>query len=174
DKLTGLKATVEELPPKIDMLSTQIRTSTQDLNSNKATVDKANAIRAQQRTNFEEDNASLTESLAAVGGAITALNSSASSEMQSTYSSLVQTSDSIVGLAAGVSKALQRRGSLALSKMSKGDRMLLEDFLKDPSRFVRGNAFLQRAEPSGSSSQIVGIMQAIADDFAEDLQIFRY
>lgn len=170
DKLTGLKATVEELPPKIDMLSTQIRTSTQDLNSNKATVDKANAIRAQQRTNFEEDNASLTESLAAVGGAITALNSSASSEMQSTYSSLVQTSDSIVGLAAGVSKALQRRGSLALSKMSKGDRMLLEDFLKDPSRFVRGNAFLQRAEPSGSSSQIVGIMQAIADDFAEDLQ----
>ncbi|CAE7938359.1 unnamed protein product, partial [Symbiodinium necroappetens] len=80
DKLTGLKATVEELPPKIDMLSTQIRTSTQDLNSNKATVDKANAIRAQQRTNFEEDNASLTESLAAVGGAITALNSSASSE----------------------------------------------------------------------------------------------
>lgn len=112
----------------------------------------------------------MTESLAAVGGAITALNSSASSEMQSTYSSLVQTSDSIVGLAAGVSKALQRRGSLALSKMSKGDRMLLEDFLKDPSRFVRGNAFLQRAEPSGSSSQIVGIMQAIADDFAEDLQ----
>eukprot|EP00439_Symbiodinium_sp_Y106_P022172 s522_g2.t1 len=60
DKLTGLKATVEELPPKIDMLSTQIRTSTQDLNSNKATVEKANAIREQQRTNFQEDNASLT------------------------------------------------------------------------------------------------------------------
>ncbi|CAE7384463.1 unnamed protein product [Symbiodinium natans] len=48
--------------------------------------------------------------------------------------------------------------------------MLLDDFLKEPTRFVRGNAFLQRAAPTGSSSQIVGIMQAIADDFVQDLQ----
>ena len=36
--LPGMHASWKELPPKIDMLSTQIRTSTQDLNSNKADI----------------------------------------------------------------------------------------------------------------------------------------
>jgi len=169
EKIAGLNALVEELPAKIDLLSTQIRSATVDLNKNKATMEKAAAIREQQEAHFLEDNASITESLEAVNSATAALNSSASAEMQSSYS-LAQTSDGMKRLTAGVQRAIETRGSLSLSKLSKGDRMLLDDFLKEPARYVRGSAFLQKSEPTGSSSQIVGIMQAIADDFADDLQ----
>ncbi|CAE7453193.1 unnamed protein product [Symbiodinium natans] len=176
EKLTSLNALVEELGPKIDQLGTQIRTSNVELNKNKATVDKANAIRKQQVEAFKEDEAALLASIDQASKAITALNSSASDEMKQAYAAnagtaLLQMSPSeMKALAHGLQQVIENRGALLYSKLSRADRVTLDDFLKDPSKLVKGNAFLQREDPTSTSSSIVGILQTMLDDFNEDLQ----
>ncbi|CAJ1364719.1 unnamed protein product [Effrenium voratum] len=172
DKVETLTALVGELGPKIEQLGTQIRSATQELNKNKATLETAAAIREEQLKAFKEDEASLTASIDSVTKAKDAMNASfASSEMQSAYASLVQRPDEMRRLAAGLQSTLATgRGSMTFSKLSSGERMTLDDFMKDPMTFLRGrSSFLQRSkEPSGST--IAGILQTLVDDFAEDLQ----
>jgi len=175
EKLATLNTLVEELGPKIEELGTQIRTSKVELNQNIATMEKADAIRKQQTANFKEDEAALQTSIDQASKAIVALNSSASAEMQSAYTkeggtSLLQMSPGeLKALTSGLQQVLQNRGALMYSKFSRADRMTLDDFLQNPTKMVKANAFLQRSDPTSTSSSIVGILQTMYDDFTEDL-----
>lgn len=172
EKLSGLTALVEELGPRIDQLGADIRSATVELNKNKAMMDKAYSIRVQQQKSFKEDEAALIASIDQVANAKKALSGSASAEMKSTYegSSFLQMPHEVKLLSSGLQEVVQTQGARFYGKLSRADRLTLDDFLRDPSRFLKGNAFLQRGEPSTTSSQIVGILQAMADDFSEDLQ----
>jgi len=175
EKVEGLTALVNQLGPKIEQLGTELRTATKELNQNKATLKTAETIREEQVKAFKEDEASLMTAIDSVAKAKEALNASASGEMQSVYSASLVQQPRMHQLAENLQKVLEGRGALAYSKMSNGDKMILTDFIKKPVQFVKGagGAFLQKSmgksrEPSSSS--IVGILQAMADDFAEDLQ----
>ncbi|CAJ1344476.1 unnamed protein product [Effrenium voratum] len=172
EKLASLTALVQELEPKIDQLGTQIRAANVELNKNKATMDKANSIRAQQQKSFKEDEAALMTSISQVAKAKEALDSSTSAEMKAAYAgpTLLQMSPKeLQKLSAGVRQAVENRGALLYGKLSRAERLAIDDFISDPTRHLKGASFLQKEAPS-SSSQIVGILQAMADDFAEDLQ----
>ncbi|CAE7274959.1 unnamed protein product [Symbiodinium microadriaticum] len=59
------------------------------------------------------------------------------------------------------------------AKTSRAERMLLDDFLKDPSQFTKGPGFLQKkenAEAEGPVDTVVGLLQAMVGDFQRDLQ----
>jgi len=175
EKLTSLNALVEELGPKIDQLGTQIRSSNVELNQNKATVEKADAIRKQQEEAFKEDEAALLTSIDQASQAITALNSSASAEMQQAYAStgsaLMQMSPrELQSMGNGLRQVMENRGALSYSRLSRADRLALDDFMRDPSKLQKGSAFLQREDPTSTSSSIVGILKTMLDDFNEDLQ----
>lgn len=172
EKLSSLSALVEELGPRIDQLGGEIRSANVELNKNKATMDKAYSIRVQQQKAFKEDEASLITSIDQVAKAKEALSGSASNEMKSTYggSSFLQMPDEMKLLSSGLQQVVQTQGARLYGKLSRADMLSLDDFIRDPARLLKGNAFLQRGEPSTSSSQIVGILQTMADDFAEDLQ----
>jgi len=176
EKLASLNALVEELGPKIDQLGTQIRSSNVELNRNKATVEKADAIRKQQEEAFKEDEAALSTSIDQASQAITALNSSASAEMQQAYASntgsaLMQMSlRELQSTANGLRQVMENRGALSYSRLSRADRLALDDFMRDPSKLQKGSAFLQREDPTSTSSSIVGILKTMLDDFNEDLQ----
>lgn len=175
EKLTSLNALVEELGPKIDQLGTQIRSSNVELNQNKATVEKADAIRKQQEEAFKEDEAALLASIDQASQAITALNSSASAEMQQAYAStgsaLMQMSPrELQSMGNGLRQVMENRGALSYSRLSRADRLALDDFMRDPSKLQKGRAFLQREDPTSTSSSIVGILKTMLDDFNEDLQ----
>lgn len=175
EKLTSLNALVEELGPKIDQLGTQIRSSNVELNQNKATVEKADAIRKQQEEAFKEDEAALLASIDQASQAITALNSSASAEMQQAYAStgsaLMQMSPrELQSMGNGLRQVMENRGALSYSRLSRADRLALDDFMRDPSKLQKGSAFLQREDPTSTSSSIVGILKTMLDDFNEDLQ----
>ncbi|CAE7263289.1 unnamed protein product [Symbiodinium pilosum] len=165
-----------ELGPKIDRLGTQIRTSNIELNKAKATMEKADAIRKQQLEAFKEDEASLLASVDQASKAITALNSSASAEMKAAYaanagSSLLQMPPAeLKALTTGLRQVMENRGALVYSKLSSADRVAIDDFIRDPFKVVKGNAFLQRDDPTSTSSSIVGILKTMLDDFNEDLQ----
>ncbi|CAL1140462.1 unnamed protein product [Cladocopium goreaui] len=172
EKLSSLNALVEELGPRIDQLGGEIRSANVELNKNKATMDKAYSIRVQQQKAFKEDETSLVTSIDQVAKAKEALSGSASNEMKSTYggSSFLQMPDEMKLLSSGLQQVVQTQGARLYGKLSRADMLSLDDFIRDPARLLKGNAFLQRGEPSTSSSQIVGILQTMADDFAEDLQ----
>lgn len=172
EKLSSLNALVEELGPRIDQLGGEIRSANVELNKNKATMDKAYSIRVQQQKAFKEDETSLITSIDQVAKAKEALSGSASNEMKSTYggSSFLQMPDEMKLLSSGLQQVVQTQGARLYGKLSRADMLSLDDFIRDPARLLKGNAFLQRGEPSTSSSQIVGILQTMADDFAEDLQ----
>eukprot|EP00435_Cladocopium_sp_Y103_P059766 s313_g21.t1 len=173
EKVEGLTALVNQLGPKIEQLGTEIRTATKELNQNKATLKTADTIREEQVKAFKEDEASLMTAIDSVAKAKEALNASASGEMQSVYSASLVQQPRMHQLAENLQKVLEGRGALAYSKMSNGDKMLLNDFIKKPVQFVKGGAFLQKSMANSrdpTSSSIVGILQAMADDFAEDLQ----
>lgn len=166
---------MEELGPKIDQLGTQIRSSNVELNQNKATVEKADAIRKQQEEAFKEDEAALLASIDQASQAITALNSSASAEMQQAYAStgsaLMQMSPrELQSMGNGLRQVMENRGALSYSRLSRADRLALDDFMRDPSKLQKGSAFLQREDPTSTSSSIVGILKTMLDDFNEDLQ----
>ena len=169
EKLDELTALVNELGPKIDELGTGIRKSTQELNKNKATLDKAAAIRTQQVKAFKEDEASLISSIDSVAKAKEALNASSTAEMQAVYSASFVQQPEIRKLAESLQKVIEGRGAASYSKLSTGDKMILDDFIKGPVQFMKGTSFLQKSKEPSSSS-IVGILQAMADDFSEDLQ----
>ena len=166
EKLQDLTALVEQLGPKIDDLGTQIRQANQDLAKGKATLKTAAAIRSEQVRAFKEDEKALMGSIDSVAKATKALNASASEEMQKVYA-LVQ-SPFLPQVALDLQKVLEGPGAMAYSKMSSGEKMMLNDFIQRPQHFLKAPSFLQRSDPTSSS--IVGILKAMADDFAEDLQ----
>lgn len=169
EKVEGLTTLVSELGPKIDELGTEIRSATQELNKNKATLETAATIRAEQVKNFKEDEASLTDSINGVEKAKIALNASSTAEMQSVYSASLVQQPEMRKVADNLQKVLQGRGAASYSKLSNGDKMILDDFIKRPVQFLKRTSFLQKSKDPSSSS-IVGILQAMADDFSEDLQ----
>lgn len=138
-------------------------------------MEKADAIRKQQEEAFKEDEAALLASIDQASQAITALNSSASAEMQQAYAStgsaLMQMSPrELQSMGNGLRQVMENRGALSYSRLSRADRLALDDFMRDPSKLQKGSAFLQREDPTSTSSSIVGILKTMLDDFNEDLQ----
>ena len=160
EKLQDLTAQVEQLGPKIDELGTQIRQGKQDLEKSKSTLKTAEAIRKEQLKAFKEDEKALRGSIDSVAQATMALNASTTEEMKA-YA-LLQAPD----IAKHLQRALEGPG-LAYSKLSSGEKMMLNDFIERPKHFLKASSFLQ-SDPTSSS--IVGILKAMADDLAEDLE----
>ena len=79
----------------------------------------------------QRTQAALMTSIDSVAKAKEALNASASGEMQSAYASLVQ-QPRMRQLAENLQQVLQGRGAVAYSKMSNGEKMILNDFIKKP------------------------------------------
>ena len=77
--------------------------------------------------------ASLMTAIDSVAKAKEALNASASGEMQSVYSASLVQQPRMHQLAENLQKVLEGRGALAYSKMSNGDKMILNDFIKKPA-----------------------------------------
>mmetsp|Transcript_55067 Transcript_55067/g.98227 ORF Transcript_55067/g.98227 Transcript_55067/m.98227 type:complete len:719 (-) Transcript_55067:66-2222(-) len=170
EKLAGLKSKIGELGPLIEQLTAQIRTANVELTADKRTLDKAYSIRVQQQNNFKEDEASMLKSISQVADAKTALSASQPDSLTEAYKkegALLQMSPaSVKSLSAGVSEALKTRGALLYSRMSRAEQQALDDFIKDPVSSAKGLSLLQ--DPTSGS--IVGILQSMADDFAEDLK----
>lgn len=59
EKVAKLTAAIGELGPRIEELSKQIRTATQEKNANLAALDTANALRAKQSESFKKDEEDL-------------------------------------------------------------------------------------------------------------------
>jgi len=171
EKVASLTSKIGELEPLIEQLTAEIRTANVKLTADKRTLDKGYSIRVQQKTNFKEDEAAMLKAIGQVADAKKALAASQPDSLKANYntSSLLQmTPASVKSLSAGLHDAVQSRGALLYSRMSRADQLTLDDFIKDPVSAVKGLSLLQESDPTSGS--IVGILQNMADDFAGDLK----
>eukprot|EP00933_Yihiella_yeosuensis_P061786 TRINITY_DN64635_c0_g1_i1.p1 TRINITY_DN64635_c0_g1~~TRINITY_DN64635_c0_g1_i1.p1 ORF type:complete len:706 (+),score=214.45 TRINITY_DN64635_c0_g1_i1:82-2199(+) len=165
EKIEMLDARMKENVALAESLAPQIRTHTKELNGAKATLDKAFAIRQHQIKSFQEDEQSLLDSISGVADAKEAL----------TGKSFVQLSQMSSLALNRIGKRLQRvldtQAARLVNVLSRSDRSNLDTFLKDLKSIKKGKSFLQAASAEmDPSDSIVGILVAMADDFAADLQ----
>eukprot|EP00439_Symbiodinium_sp_Y106_P076448 s294_g15.t1 len=142
-------------------LDFDIRTLTKEIAANKATLATAEALRKDQHDSFTKDETSLKENIEAVSAAVAAFSVSGSS--------LLQSESAMARLRLVVHSNYDK----IRAKTSRAERMLLDDFLKDPSQFTKGSNFLQKkegAEAEGPVDTVVGLLQAMVGDFQRDLQ----
>ncbi|CAE7481292.1 unnamed protein product, partial [Symbiodinium necroappetens] len=142
-------------------LDFDIRTLTKEIAANKATLSTAEALRKDQHDSFTKDETSLKENIEAVSAAVAAFSVSGSS--------LLQSESTMARLRLVVHSNYDK----IRAKTSRAERMLLDDFLKDPSQFTKGPGFLQKkenAEAEGPVDTVVGLLQAMVGDFQRDLQ----
>lgn len=142
-------------------LDFDIRTLTKEIAANKATLSTAEALRKDQHDSFTKDETSLKENIEAVSAAVAAFSLSGSS--------LLQSESTMARLRLVVHSNYDK----IRAKTSRAERMLLDDFLKDPSQFTKGPGFLQKkenAEAEGPVDTVVGLLQAMVGDFQRDLQ----
>mmetsp|Transcript_23572 Transcript_23572/g.42580 ORF Transcript_23572/g.42580 Transcript_23572/m.42580 type:complete len:677 (-) Transcript_23572:80-2110(-) len=163
DSLQSLTSAKAEAEASSGRLEPEIRKLQQELAASKAALDKAFSIRTQQVKNFKEDEASLMESIKQVSEAAAALNSTGSALLQVKPASL----------AASIQKVVDRQSDRVARSLSASDRVTLDNFLSNPSSLLPAQpGFLQQSSdnsPADSSSGILGVLQAMADDFAGDL-----
>jgi len=144
-------------------LAPEIRKLQQELAASKAGLDKAFSIRSQQVKNFKEDEAALMDSIKEVSDAAAALNSTGPALLQVKPASL----------AASLRKVVDQQADRLARSLSGSDRVTLDNFLSNPSSLLPKSGFLQQKSgdsPADTSSGILGVLQAMADDFAGDLK----
>eukprot|EP00933_Yihiella_yeosuensis_P080024 TRINITY_DN93431_c0_g1_i1.p1 TRINITY_DN93431_c0_g1~~TRINITY_DN93431_c0_g1_i1.p1 ORF type:complete len:699 (-),score=214.72 TRINITY_DN93431_c0_g1_i1:115-2211(-) len=160
EKIQLLTSILTESKAKVEQLGPQIENNKKALAAAKATVEKANAIREKQVKTFEENRDELEKSISGVKEALQTLKGTA----------LVELSKMPTGRLSTISENLQHvldTQDVRLSKtLNRADRDQLEQWIKDPKGLVRGTAFLQR----GAADSIVGILDAMNDDFSADLK----
>eukprot|EP00933_Yihiella_yeosuensis_P061250 TRINITY_DN6404_c0_g2_i4.p1 TRINITY_DN6404_c0_g2~~TRINITY_DN6404_c0_g2_i4.p1 ORF type:complete len:716 (+),score=245.38 TRINITY_DN6404_c0_g2_i4:198-2150(+) len=159
--ISTLGSTIEEKQGAISRLEPELRQHSKELNQNKATLEQARTIRGSQVKSFKEDEARLLDSIAGVKEAVQVLQKP----------SLLQTPGQGSSAARALKKVLEvQRERITISR---ADRMLIDDFIKDPVAFTSrpGAGFLQSDAHAGDPSDgILGTLKAMADDFAADLQ----
>jgi len=141
-------------------LDFEIRTLTKEIASNQATLKKADALRTDQREAFAKDETNLKANIEAVSAAVAAF--------AVTGSSLLQSQATVARL----KEVVDNNYDKIRPRTTRAERMLLEDFLKDPAQFTKGAGFLQKssAEAAGPVDTVVGLLQAMVGDFQRDLQ----
>ncbi|CAK9108200.1 Uncharacterized protein SCF082_LOCUS50336, partial [Durusdinium trenchii] len=149
---------VKESTAMGDRLTWELRNLAKEIAAHEATLEKADVLRRDQREKFAEDSKSLKENIDAVAQALAAVNGS--SFLQSPESPAVTRLKEVV----------MKHYDMIKTKSSRADRMLLDDFLKDPGHFTKGLGFLQKAQVGGPAETVAGMLQAMVDDFQIDLK----
>ncbi|CAJ1359744.1 unnamed protein product [Effrenium voratum] len=135
-----LKERVEFLQAKSLRLKGEIEGAEDEVAKNKAALDTATALRAQQAKEFADDKQSLTGNIQAVGNALTTMKG-ASSFLQ-------------VPVVQAVTPVLQQLVTKNFDKMSAADRSTIQ-------------AFLQQR---GDGDAVLGVLDALNDDFGAELK----
>eukprot|EP00931_Biecheleriopsis_adriatica_P077799 TRINITY_DN51293_c0_g1_i1.p1 TRINITY_DN51293_c0_g1~~TRINITY_DN51293_c0_g1_i1.p1 ORF type:complete len:698 (+),score=241.31 TRINITY_DN51293_c0_g1_i1:135-2096(+) len=145
-------------------LKQEIRQLTKEINANQNTIETAKVLRADQVKAFEKREDAIIENLDAVSKAYTTLSNS-----------FLQTPEDLRSIAR-LKKFVDSNYNNLREKNTRADMMMLEEFLKEPSRFGKGgSAFLQRQgeEVGISDDTIIGILKTMKDDFTADLKEAR-
>eukprot|EP00930_Biecheleria_cincta_P050699 TRINITY_DN3588_c0_g1_i1.p1 TRINITY_DN3588_c0_g1~~TRINITY_DN3588_c0_g1_i1.p1 ORF type:complete len:700 (-),score=224.92 TRINITY_DN3588_c0_g1_i1:136-2235(-) len=164
-KVGRLTQLVEELGPRIEELGKQIRTATQEKTANLAALDTATSLRAKQLQSFKEDERDLLDQISKVA------NAKEKMEAQQNKTGLLQGASSsrqLREVASILRNAIDTRGALIYSRLSRADRIDVDAFIASPVQKSKGSMFLQA--PAGDFGAIFGILRTMADDFAGDLQ----
>ncbi|CAJ1453214.1 unnamed protein product [Effrenium voratum] len=142
-----------------ERLQQEIRTLTKEIASNKATLAKAEVLRKDQAQSFTEDEKSLQGNIQAVSQAVAAF----------TAGSLLQLEGPLL---LRLKQVVESNYAQIRAKTTRAERMMLDDFLKDPSQFSHGAGFLQRqgAEASGPAETVAGMLQEMLENFQRDLK----
>mgnify|MGYP002803545099 CR=1 FL=1 len=140
-----------------EKLTTELRHLAQEIASNEATLSQASALREDQKEKFAEDEKSLTENIGAVTQALS--NFKGNALLQSPMQVMTR-----------LKQVVDRNEEKIRAKWSKGDRMLLDDFLKE--NMEKGVGFLQngKTKVSGPAETVAGMLEAMKDDFTVDLK----
>lgn len=140
-----------------EKLTTELRHLAQEIASNEATLSQASALREDQKEKFAEDEKSLTENIGAVTQALS--NFKGNALLQSPMQVMTR-----------LKQVVDRNEEKIRAKWSKGDRMLLDDFLKE--NMEKGVGFLQngKTKVSGPAETVAGMLEAMVDDFTVDLK----
>lgn len=162
EKVARLTNAIEELGPRIEELGKQIRTATQEKTANLAALDTAKALRAKQLEAFKKDEADLLGQISRVADAKERMSANANS------TGLLQGASSFREIASVLRDCIDTRGALIYSRLSRADRMEVDEFIANPTTKSKGALFLQ--QPAGDFGAITGILRTMADDFAGDLQ----
>lgn len=148
---------VKEKTAMGERLTLELRHLAQEIAANEATLSKAEALRRDQRKSFAEDEKSLKDNIDAVTQALSSFNGTA----------LLQSRSQVM---ARLRHVVESNYAKLKSKTTRGDRMLLEDFLKERSDGV-STGFLQgKAKVAGPAETVAGMLQAMVDDFSTDLK----
>lgn len=148
---------VKEKTAMGERLTLELRHLAQEIAANEATLSKAEALRRDQRKSCAEDEKSLKDNIDAVTQALSSFNGTA----------LLQSRSQVM---ARLRHVVESNYAKLKSKTTRGDRMLLEDFLKERSDGV-STGFLQgKAKVAGPAETVAGMLQAMVDDFSTDLK----
>jgi len=150
-----------------ERLRLEIRKLNQEINKSKATLETARVLREDQRKSFAEDEDKLVSNIDAVERAEAALGNGATGFLQSKRSESAQVAVD------RLRKIVDDNWERIRAKTTRADRAELEDFLKDPSQFVKSpsTGLLQRSEvdePQGGA--IDGLLKNMIEDFTDDLE----
>lgn len=149
---------VKEKTAMGERLTLELRHLAQEIAANEATLAKAEVLRRDQRKTFAEDEKSLKDNIDAVTQALSSFNGT----------SLLQSRNQVMSR---LRRVVESNYAKLKSKTTRGDRMLLEDFLKERSDGFSGTGFLQgKAKVAGPAETVAGMLQAMADDFSTDLK----
>lgn len=149
---------VKEKTAMGERLTVELRHLAQEIAANEATLAKAAVLRRDQRKTFAEDEKSLKDNIDAVTQALSSFNGT----------SLLQSRSQVMSR---LRRVVESNYAKLKSKTTRGDRMLLEDFLKERSDGFSGTGFLQgKAKVAGPAETVAGMLQAMADDFSTDLK----
>lgn len=143
-----------------EQLALELRHFAQEIAANEATLAKAEVLRTDQRKAFAEDEKSLKDNIDAVTQALGTFNGT----------SLLQSRSQVMSR---LRRVVESNYAKLRSKTTRGDRILLEDFLKDRDGVsgTGGTGFLQgKAKVAGPAETVAGMLQAMADDFSADLK----
>lgn len=149
---------VKEKTAMGERLTVELRHLAQEIAANEATLAKAPVLRRDQRKTFAEDEKSLKDNIDAVTQALSSFNGT----------SLLQSRSQVMSR---LRRVVESNYAKLKSKTTRGDRMLLEDFLKERSDGFSSTGFLQgKAKVAGPAETVAGMLQAMADDFSTDLK----
>jgi len=150
-----------------ERLRLEIRKLDQEINKSKATLETALVLREDQRKSFAEDEDKLVSNLDGVERAEAALGNGATGFLQS------KRSESAKVAVDRLKKIVDDNWERIRAKTTRADRAELEDFLKDPSQFVKSpsTGLLQRSEADEPQGGVIdGMLKNMIEDFTDDLQ----
>eukprot|EP00933_Yihiella_yeosuensis_P006948 TRINITY_DN1117_c0_g1_i1.p1 TRINITY_DN1117_c0_g1~~TRINITY_DN1117_c0_g1_i1.p1 ORF type:complete len:688 (+),score=251.20 TRINITY_DN1117_c0_g1_i1:90-2153(+) len=161
-----LTARMNENAALAESLQPQIRQHTKELNGAQHTLEKAFAIRQSQIKSFQEDEQSLLDSISGVAAAKEALTGKSFAQLSKMSTNV------LMSMAKRLQKVMDSQASRLVNVLSRADRENLASFIKTLHSGANGKSFLQNAAANSltaPSDSIVGILVAMADDFAADL-----